>query len=218
MNSPQISVIIPVFNQEKYISRCIRSLLNQSIPISNFEIIVINDGSTDSTEMVLDPYKNDIIYLKNNTCKGLPKSLNIGIKKSRGQFIIRVDSDDYVHKDYLKILSMFLLFNNDIDAVACDYYLVNDKEEILDKVNCDIKPIGCGIMFRPEQLHSIGLYDEKFKLREEEDLRIRFEKKYKVTRIQLPLYRYRKHRENITNNKEGMEKFKKELNDKYNEL
>jgi len=66
-------------------------------------------------------------------------------------------------------------------------------------------------------MKGIGLYDENFKMREDEDLRIRFEKKHKITNLELPLYRYRKHDNNMTNNKIGMAKYKKILKSKHKE-
>ena len=62
-NKPKLSVIIPVFNQEKYLGRCLRSLLNQTFPKEQYEIIVINDGSTDKTPFVLETFKNELITL-----------------------------------------------------------------------------------------------------------------------------------------------------------
>ena len=147
---------------------------------------------------------------------GLPASLNKGIKKARGQFIVRVDSDDYVHVEFLKILSLHLQLNHSIDAIASDYLLVNNDQDILGQNNCLKNLIGCGVMFRLKHLIDIGLYDESFLLREEEELMIRFKSKYKISRLQLPLYRYRKHENNITNNKEKMKKFKKRLSGQNN--
>ena len=215
MKSVQISVIIPVYNQEKYIGRCLRSLLKQTISPNDFEIIVINDASSDNTEKALSLFMNDITYIKNKKQKGLPASLNIGIKNAKGQFVIRVDSDDYVHWEYLNVMSMHLQLNHDIDAIACDYYIVDSFQNIISHNNCIDKPIGCGIMFRIEQLIEIGLYDEEFLTREEEDLRVRFLKQYQIVRLQLPLYRYRRHANNITNNQERMNKFSKKLNEKH---
>ena len=202
MRSPKkITVIIPVFNREKYISRCLRSLLNQNLEKNFFEIIVINDGSTDKTKFVLDMYKEDITIINNKKNLGLPKSLNKGIKKSRSTYIVRVDSDDYVNENFLKFLYLFLEENRDIDAVSCDYLLVDDKEIVLSREDCFKKPIACGIMFRSKDLENIGLYDEDLILHEEKDLRIRFLKKYKIFQVKLPLYRYRRHDQNITNNR-----------------
>lgn len=76
-------------------------------------------------------------------------------------------------------------------------------------------PIACGIMFRVEHVIDIGLYDEDFLSREDEDLRLRFLKKYQIERIKLPLYRYRKHENNMTNDPESMHYFQCLLNQKH---
>jgi hypothetical protein len=110
---------------------------------------------------------------------------------------------------------MHLQLNHDIDAIACDYLLVNDHQDILAQVNCLERPIGCGIMFRLVQLIDVGLYDEDFLVREDEDLRIRFQKKYTISRVHLPLYRYRKHENNITSNDGDMHKYQKKLKKKH---
>ena len=215
MKSPHVSVIIPTFNQQLYLGRCIRSLLKQTMNDEDYEIILVNDGSNDNTKDALNPFMDDIIYIENEKNIGLAKSLNIGIKQARGQFIVRVDSDDFVHWDYLKILSMHLQMNHSMDAVCCDYYLVDNDQNIIEQVNIINNPIGCGIMFRLSHLIEIGLYDENFMMWEDKDLRMRFEKKYKISRIELPLYRYRRHEQNMTNNEEKAEKFSKLLNYKH---
>lgn len=213
----KISVIVPVHNQEKYIGRCLRSLLDQSIDSNDYEIIIINDGSTDKTSYGLNLFSgNNIIIIENNDNLGLPYSLNLGIKNSTGKFIVRVDSDDYVNKNYLLILKLFLELNDNFDAVACNYFLVNENEEIIKAVDFLKEPIGCGIMFKKDHLIEIGMYDEKMKLHEDKDLMIRFLKKFSLERINIPLYRYRKHNNNITNDFDKMEKFVKMLNEKHN--
>ena len=210
----KISVIVPVYNQEKFLGRCIRSLLSQQYNKNNYEIIIVNDGSTDNTQKVINKYANQLEILNNEDNLGLPQSLNIGINYASGSFIVRVDSDDYVNNKFLLYLSDFLIENPEYDAVASDYLLVNDTEAVLKRENCEVNPIACGIMFRLEQLIDIGLYNEEFHFREEEELRIRFEKKYSIHRIPLPLYRYRKHENNMTNNIEKMAIYKNKLNEK----
>ncbi len=212
---PMISVVIAVHNGEKYIGRCIRSILNQSLPRSAYEVIVVNDGSTDKTEFALRLFENDLKVFNHVEKRGLPASLNTGIKNALGQFVVRLDADDYVHEEYLNILSLHLRMNAKMDAVACDYILVDDHENVLETKNCLDEPIGCGIMFRIDQLVDVGLYDDQFLSREDEDLQIRFLKKYKIDRIQLPLYRYRRHESNMTNDLARMKQFKEVLNKKH---
>ena len=198
--APTISVIIAAYNEEKFIGRTIRSLLNQNISQQSYEIIVINDNSSDKTQYALQLFEGDVRVINNTKKHGLAYSLNLGIKEARGKYVVRVDADDYVHAEYLKVLSEFLEQNKYMDAVACDYLLVDDEEKVLSRCNCLSEPIGCGIMFRIENLIEIGLYDDEFLMHEDKELMLRFEKKYKVHRIELPLYRYRKHEGNMTNN------------------
>lgn len=210
-----ISVIIPVFNREKYIARCIRSLINQTFEKKNFKIIVINDASKDKTKFVLDIYKNEIEIINNKRRLGLSKSINLGIKKSKTPYVIRVDSDDYVNENFLKILFLFLENNKTYDAASCDYIKVDKNEKVLSREDSFEKPIACGILFKTDQLIKLGLYDESLALHEERDLRLRFLKKHNLLQVKLPLYRYRMHKNNITKNKKKFKSELKKLNKKY---
>jgi glycosyltransferase involved in cell wall biosynthesis len=209
--TPFISVIVTAYNQEKFIGRCLRSLLHQTIPHESYEIIVIDDSSTDRTPYALELFHDAIHTITNEKNLGLPASINRGIMAAKGKYIVRVDSDDYVNANFLNFLSFFLDLNPDIDAIACDYWLFNDSEEWLERVNCTDRPIACGILFRKQQLIDIGMYDENFRCHEDKDLRIRFEKKYRISRLELPLYRYRRHENNITNDAEAMERHHQNL-------
>jgi len=216
MKVPNVSVIIAARNQEKYIGRCIRSLMNQTIPRDAYEIIVINDASEDKTSYALTLFEEEIRIITNETRLGLPGSLNKGIKSAHGHFIVRVDGDDYVNSEYINILQKFLAENHYMDAVACDYLLVDDDENVIARKNYFEEPIGCGIMFRLEHLIEVGLYDDGFHSHEDKDLMIRFLKKYKVHRVELPLYRYRKHDSNMTNDSDVMDAYYAELVKKHN--
>jgi len=206
--NPKISVIVAAYNQEKFIGRCLRSLLQQSVTHADYEIIVVNDGSTDRTDYALtlftDPQNSMVKVITNEINKGLPASLNIGILAANAEYIVRVDSDDFVNVNFLNFLLYCLETNPEADAVACDYLLLDDEERVLERCNCSEKPIACGIMFRQSHLLEIGLYDENFQRHEERELRIRFEKKYTINRIELPLYRYRMHENNITKDRDQM--------------
>ena len=214
---PTVSVLVPVHNQEKYIGRCLRSLLAQNYPRDDFSIIVIDDGSYDRTPYALELFQDAITVVRNDVNIGLPAALNRGIRATKAPYVVRVDSDDYVNAEFLSLLNLYLANNRYMDAVACDYLMVDDSEEILDRKNCAEEPIACGIMFRTEQLIDIGLYDESFLLHEEKDLRYRFLQKYTIHRLELPLYRYRRHGNNITNNSEGMEHHMTKLIRKHGE-
>ena len=212
---PTVSLVVAVRNQEKYIGRCIRSILNQTYPRGDYEVIVVNDASTDNTKFALELFESEIRLINNETRKGLPGSLNVGIRSARGRFVVRIDGDDYVHTEYLNILSMHLALNPWMDAVACDYNLVSNNDEVIERMNCEEKPIGCGIMFRIDQLVDLGLYDEQFLLHEDKDLRIRFLEKHRIHRVALPLYRYRRHDENMTNDHASMNGYLDQLSAKH---
>ena len=207
----KISVIVPVYNQEKFIARCIRSLTNQSMPGEMYEIIVVDDGSTDRTPFILDVFDEKIKIIKNNQNLGLPAALNIGISASNAPFFVRVDSDDFVTSKFLDFLYTYLDLNAHFDAIACDYLLLDDEEKVISRCDSSIAPIACGIMFRKKQVLKVGLYDEHFRSNEEKEFRIRFESEYKIEHLALPLYRYRRHDNNMTNDLAAMDKYDKDL-------
>ncbi len=208
-----ISILIPVHNSEKFLSRCIRSLLDQSLPREHFEIIVIDDGSTDGSRKIIEAYESHITLITLDENVGLPIALNHGIKKSMSRFITRVDSDDYVNRYFLECLYSYFSYSPTHDAVSCDYLLVEDNEEIISRMDSLVHPIACGIMFQRDHLISLGLYNEDFKFLEDEEMRARFLKSYSIDRIPLPLYRYRRHGANMTNNTEKILEYRQKLNE-----
>ena len=211
-----VSVIITSYNYARYLERAIRSALNQSLNTSSFEVIVVDDCSTDESHLILDNYAEDVKVIKLEKNSGLSVARNTGIKKAKGQYVVFLDADDYMQSDLLKVLSVFLTENNRLDAVAVDYYLVNEYGDHLEWVSSSEKPVACGIMFRKDLLFDIGLYDESFRAREEEDLRKRFLANHSIFHIPLPLYRYRMHNNNLTKNTEEMDKHAQMLNEKHN--
>ena len=211
---PDITVVVCTFNHGAWIERCIRSLLNQKfIKKDDFEIILIDDKSTDSTKKILKNF-SDLENLRIHSNKkniGLPKSLNKAIKLSKGRYVTRVDSDDYVQRNFLFLSKLFLDMNREYQAVAVDYIKVDNFETVLSKENCLKNEIACGIMYRKECLINIGLYNEKFKMREGHEINRRFKKKFKIGRLDLPLYKYRMHEKNRTKNLKRVNYFDKLL-------
>ncbi len=194
-----VSILVPAFNQERYLGRCLRSLLAQTMARGRFEIIVMDDGSNDGTSHVIQAFIDEIVLVRFRENRGLPTALNTGLDAARGRFVVRVDADDYVNTEFLNFLHLFLDENREIDAIACDYLLVDNDEGVLSRCNAIELPIACGIMFRTDQLRGVGGYDEAFLMHEDLDLRHRFLQKHEIHRLALPLYRYRQHDSNMTN-------------------
>lgn len=213
--STLVSVIVAAHNEERFIGRCLRSLVAQQFPRDKYDVIVVDDGSTDKTETILDTFADEVKILRNQENLGLPASLNKAITSTRSKFVVRVDADDYVNAAFLDVLYLFLAENPQFDAAACDYLLVDDREEVIGRRDAMKEPIACGIMFRTEQLIDIGLYDETFLRHEDRDLRVRFLDRYSIHHVPLPLYRYRRHEENITNDVEAMAHHERRLRDKH---
>lgn len=215
-NCMEISIVITCHNYARYLGRAIRSSINQSYPKNKYEILVINDASTDETKNIMDSFLGYIrpIHLENNV--GLAEARNIGIKRAIGQHVVYVDADDYIGENLILIESLFLREHKDWDAVSCNYDVIDNQGNVLEIKNGKEEPIACGIMFRNDRLFEIGLYDPSFKIMEEKELRQRFEKKYKIGHVNLSLYRYRKHGQNLTNNKQAVEYYTNLLNKKNN--
>lgn len=137
-NSSIVSIIVPIYNSEKYLSYCIRSLINQSY--KNIEIVLVNDGSTDNSEKIccdfLNKYKN-IRYIKILN-GGASKARNVGVNESKGEFIVFVDADDFIAKDAIEIL-----YNNiskhDVDMVEFVDYIRTNHHLLEDENTNDIK-------------------------------------------------------------------------------
>ncbi|MDD2913253.1 MAG: glycosyltransferase family 2 protein, partial [Candidatus Pacebacteria bacterium] len=113
-NNPKISIIMPVYNVETFLSEAIESVLNQTF--YDFEFVIINDGSTDNSLEIIKNYeKKDsrIVLLDNKENLGITKSLNIGLNKARGEYIARMDGDDISEKERIEIQYDFLKKNRD---------------------------------------------------------------------------------------------------------
>lgn len=123
------SIIIPMYNVEKYIERCLNSVLNQTLDKSNFEVILIDDGSPDNSakvaEKIIKEYNNCTIISQEN--KGLGGARNTGIEHAQGKYLLFLDSDDYFYKNALELLSKNI---NDEDIIEYTYAVVDDNSEL----------------------------------------------------------------------------------------
>ena len=127
----KISVIVPFYNSEKYLKKCIKSILNQTY--SNFELILINDGSFDNSISIINEFDDKRIKIYNRKNYGVGNSRNFGLLKATGEYICFIDSDDYIDNDYLEIL-VEILEGNSADIVCCSYKKNSLNLEILNSI------------------------------------------------------------------------------------
>jgi len=213
----EISVIVTNYNYDMYIERCLRSLMSQTLKRFQYEIIVVDDCSTDHSIEILKNYKDEIRLFINEKNMGLPYSANLGIKASKGQFILRVDADDFVHGYFLQMLYSTISIEKEYKAVSCDYYTTDRFGDKIKRVSSNDVPIACGIIYHKDALFDIGLFDEQMLAREDEELMARYLKKYKLLHLPVALYRYRDHDDNLTKNKSKMDYYTQILEKKNNE-
>ena len=128
-----ISIIVPIYNAEKYLNKCIDSLINQTK--KDIEIILINDGSTDNSEKIIKEYNDErIVYFKNKN-QGIGKTRNFGIEKAKGKYLLFIDSDDYIATNTCEVLYNKVI-EDSLDIVVCNFY--KDFEDgRIEKINLE---------------------------------------------------------------------------------
>ena len=140
----KVSVIVPVYNVEKYLDRCLDSLVNQTL--KEIEVIIVNDGSPDNSQKIIDKYakkyKNIKAYKKENG--GLSDARNYGIKKANGKYIAFVDSDDYVSTNMYELMYNKAMQAN-FDMVVCNINYVYENNNKIMKAYSNIKEDGTDI-------------------------------------------------------------------------
>ena len=191
----KISVILPVFNEEMLIERCIDSILKQTY--KNLELIIVNDGSTDGTLEKIKNYNDNRIKIYSQKNQGAGQARNKGLEEATGDFICFVDSDDTINKNFLEIMSK-LLKEKQAQIVACSYsrnthkiYELKKQKafkyliELPEKIPMSV----CGKLFRKETIKEI--YFDKSNHFEDIKFAIEaFSKSDKAVYIEEKLYNY----------------------------
>lgn len=138
-----ISVVMPVYNAEQTVEHSIQSILKQSY--GNFEFIIVNDGSTDNSLKLISEFRDDrILVIDNEKNSGIAHALNCGIEKAKGDFIARMDADDFAYPQRFEMQMKFLRKNSHIDAVGSSYYQI-EKEGKKRLVKMHQTPDECNI-------------------------------------------------------------------------
>ena len=151
--SPTISIIIPVYNVEAYLDDCINSLLKQTY--KNFEVILINDGSTDNSGIICDQYacKDNRIKVYHKINEGVSIARNFGLEKAKGEWVCFIDSDDWIKDETLEYVSKYW---HNKDLIQFGYQQIDDmsKETIyLSKIPSEILEINNSVYFSSTQLY-----------------------------------------------------------------
>jgi len=167
-----ISVLLPVYNAESFLNEAIDSILAQSY--KNFELLIINDGSTDSSEKIIQSYSDSrIVYIKNSRNIGLIKSLNKGIQQAKGKFIARMDADDVSMTDRFELQLKAFEENKSAVVVSSDYFSFDGTKEKYIKNEGSSDTFKATLLFAPCFAHPTVmiknifmekgiLYDENF--------------------------------------------------------
>ena len=153
-----LSIVVPIYNVEKYLPKCLDSLLNQDIPLHEYEIILVDDGSTDGSGGIADQYSaiHPNIKVIHQSNRGLSAARNAGIKIACGEYIQFVDSDDYLEPNVLKSL-VEKIDGDRLDVLRFDYQNVNDNYEVF-QPNKDYKPF---VDLRDEICNGISFLNER---------------------------------------------------------
>lgn len=202
LHNPKVSVIMSVYNGEKYVKNAIESILNQTF--EDFEFIIINDGSTDKTKEILEGFKDMRLFIMHQENSGLTLSLNNAIELSRGEYIARMDADDISLPQRFELQVKFLDENKDIAVVGSHYYIIDDQDRIIDTryVICEPELIqealltscqfGHGtVMIRKNVLNEVGYYNPEAIHVEDYELWLRMAENFKMSNLDTILYKWR---------------------------
>ena len=212
---PKISIILPSYNQACYLSAALESIFSQEY--QDFELIVVNDGSTDETASILANYhqRYDFILIEQDN-QGLPSALNNGFSKARGEYLTWTSSDNIMLPTMLRDLSAELDANQKIGVVYSDWYVIDDAGKIIAQAeSIEYDPyilyldnyINASFLYRRECREHIGEYDVNMTFNEDWDYWLRISKYYSMKRIPNPIYLYRSHLGSLTSQNPSVERY-----------
>lgn len=204
-----VTVYITNYNYGKYITQSVESVLHQTL--DDFEIIIIDDGSTDNSREIIERYaehpKIKVIFQKN---KGLNVTNNIALRVAKGKYIMRLDADDFLDQNALLVMSNALERDEALGLVFPDYYITDETghPESIHKrhdFNKDVSLLdqaahGACTMIRTQFLKELGGYNEDYSCQDGYELWVKFTAQHKVSNINTPLFYYRQHGSNLTTN------------------
>jgi glycosyltransferase involved in cell wall biosynthesis len=208
MTKPKITVYCISHEYGKFLEQAVESVLRQTT--DNWELLLIDNASVDNTASVIEYYRNDprIRAFRLEENGNLPSVCNFALEQAQGDYVMRLDGDDFLDENILLILGNWLDQNPEHDLVFPDYYLVTEsgevfshqrREKITDKNHLlDAPANGACTMIRTETLHAVGGYREDLGAQDGFDLWSKILDHSKFANINLPLFFYRRHGRNMT--------------------
>ncbi len=205
----KISVLMPVYNGEKFLKEAIEGVLNQLY--KDFEFLILDDGSIDNSIKIAESFSDSRIKIIKLNHQGIVKALNEGLKISEGEYIIRADADDISLPDRFEKLLKYMEENREVAVCGSWAISINDKGEYTGEMkyppieNSDIKKyalmhnpfIHPSVIIRKNILNEVGRYRE-FKHNEDYELWTRILSKYEGHNLPEPLLKYRVHQNQVT--------------------
>lgn len=203
LDNPRISVIMSVYNGERYLREAIESILNQTF--ADFEFLIVNDGSTDGSLEIIQSYQDERVRAINNEQNiGLTKSLNKAIRQARGGYIARQDADDISLPNRFEQQIEYFDKHPEIALLGTSVYKIDEQGKVVGRI---IAPANPGrkakqfshgsTMFKREVVDRLGGYNELFRYCQDYELWARIAKYNKVRNLTQVLYKLRFHGENI---------------------
>ena len=224
MSEILVSVYITNYNYGTYLKQAIDSVLNQTI--QDFELIIIDDGSTDESRNIIESYRNHPqikIVFQNN--KGLNASNNVALNLAQGKYLIRLDADDIFEPAALGVMSSILEGEQELGLVFPDYYYIDQYGNRIgshrrhlfdDEVTLYDQPAhGACTMVRRKFLIDLDGYDESFNCQDGYELWVKFISFHKVSNVNRPLFSYRQHDFSLSTNQTNLLQTRKLIKSKF---
>lgn len=209
---PKVTVLMSVYNEEKFLRETIESILKQNF--SDFEFLIINDASTDLCREIILSYDDPrIILVDNDTNMGLTKSLNKGLQLARGEYIARMDADDVAFPWSLEKRVYFLETRSDFVLVSGKYEAIDEygntlyvkinysEDEIIREGLLGANIIASHTLYRKDAASKIGFYDICYQYAQDYDFSLRMSEIGKVYNVDEVLYKCRVHKNSISSRK-----------------
>lgn len=205
---PTVSIVLPVYNGERYLHEAIESVLAQTY--ESWELIVVDDCSSDSTPAIAAEFvrrDNRVHYKRNKTNKKLPASLNAGFADARGKYFTWISDDNLFRSDALEIMAQALDSNPQVDLVHCRMQRIDENGEAISPlalpqsgtfIYCVNVVLAC-FLYRREVHEKLGGYDESLFLVEDYDFWLRAYRTFTFKSLKDAPYFYRVHSETLTN-------------------